>query len=148
MANFAYLSEADRERLRQLPFPVVLPRELPHGWKAAGPLELFEDRENDEISLDASFTGPDSAQWSVVNTPGGIGDALPGEDDLSHRLIQHPDFGQILVYFFRDEKKAEVLSDWFPEVEDASAYHSFRGSDVSDSDLNSLITSLALYSSN
>ncbi len=147
MANFAYLSEADRERLRLLPFPVALPRELPHGWKA-GPLELFEDQENDEISLDANFTGPDSAQWSVANTPGGIGDTIPGEDEASHKLIQHPDFGQILVHFFREEKKAEVLSDWFPEVEDASAYHSFRGSDVSESDLKSLIASLAPYSAN
>lgn len=144
MASFAYLSQADRDCLKRLSFPVVLPRELPGGWSAA-PLELFEDLELDEVSLDANFLGPEGASWSVVSTPGGIGDAIPGEQDASHTLLQHPDFGQILVHFFSEEGRSEVLSDWFPEVEAASAYHSFRGSQVSRVDLDRLVGSLAVY---
>ena len=144
MANFAYLSEAEREQLLRLSFPVVLPRMLPQGWTAK-PLDLFEDLDNDEISLDATFTGPNSAQWSVVSTVGGIGDALPGEEEASFKLIKHPEFGQILVHFFREDDQAEVLSDWFPETEDAPAFHSFRGAQVSEADLEALISSLAAY---
>ena len=147
MANFAYLSEGDRELLRRLSFPVALPTSLPLGWKAL-PFDLYEDAENDEYSLDAIFEGPGAIRWSVVSTPGGIGDALPGEDEASFHLVQHPTFGQILVHQFVEEGRPEVLSDWFPEVEDAAAYHSFRGDQPSEADLSALIGSLATYSAN
>ena len=141
MSNFAYLSEAEREQLRRLSFPVVLPRELPSGWKAK-PLDLYQDGE--ETSLDASFVGPNSAEWSVVNTPGGIGDAIPGEEEARFELVQHPELGQMLVHYFREDDRAEILSDWFPEIEEAPAYHSFRGAEVNQADLKALIASLTL----
>lgn len=147
MSNFAYLSEAERELLRQLSFPVALPRMLPQGWTAK-PLDLFEDVENDEMSLDASFAGPNSAKWSVVSTVGGVGDAIPGEEDATFKLVEHSEFGQILVHFFREDDQAEVLSDWFPEAEEAPAFHSFRGAEVGEADLSALVSSIATYSSN
>lgn len=141
--SFAYLSESDRERLRQLPFPVALPQELPSGWSIQ-PFDIYTDPDDGDTSLEVPFQGPQSARWSVLTTDGGLGDVLPGETDHSHRLIQSDVFGQILIHSFTEEEVPEVASDWFPEEEGASFYHAFRGANVSVEDLRALVDSLEL----
>lgn len=142
--SFAYLSESDRERLRQLPFPVALPQDLPSGWSVQ-PFDVFRDPEEGETSLEIPFQGPQSARWSVMTTDGGVGDVIPGETDHSHRLVETEAFGQILVHSFTEEDVPEVASDWFPEEEGAPCYHAFRGANVSDGDLTAFVTSLDLF---
>lgn len=145
--NFSYLTEPDREQLRRLPFSVALPQDLPPGWKAE-PLIVFEDLEfpeQQEFSLEAPFVGPQSARWAVLTSNGGIGDVLAGETEHSFRAVDHQVFGNILVHSYREEDVPEIQSDWFPEDEEASCYHSFRGTNVSTQDLRTLVDSLELF---
>lgn len=141
--SFAYLSDSDRERLRQLPFPVALPRELPAGWTLQ-PFEVFADPDG-ETSLEIPFQGPQSARWSVFTTDGGIGDVIPGETEHSHRLLETETFGQVLVHSFTEDNLPEVASDWFPEEENAGCYHAFRGANLLDKDLQEFVGSLDLF---
>lgn len=140
---FAYLSDADRERLRLLPFPVALPQRLPQGWTLQPP-QIFEDPDDGETSLEVPFQGPESARWSVTTTDGGVGDTIAGETEHSFKVVEHELFGNILVHSFKEDDVPEVQSDWFPEDEEAEVFHSFRGAHVLEGDLALLVRSLDL----
>jgi hypothetical protein len=123
---------------------VALPLQIPSGWTVQPPAIFEDDDEERTTSIELPFRGPQSASWSVVTTNGGLGDVIPGEDEQSHRLLQHPRFGQILVYSFKEEGTPEVASDWFPEEEDSPSYHAFHGANLSDSDLQAFVDALVL----
>lgn len=142
--SFAYLSNSDRERLGQLPFPVALPHSLPQGWSMQ-PWQLFQSEEDEETSLEVPFQGPNSATWSILTSDGGFGDVLPGETEHSQRLLDHEVFGSILVHSFVEDDTPEVVSDWFPEDEEATFFHAFRGSSLEASELQALLESLDLF---
>lgn len=142
--SFSYLGEKAREQLRQLPFPVALPKQLPPGWSLQ-PFEAYHDIDDGDTSIEIAFQGPDQAAWSVMTTDGGMGDTIPGETDHMQKVVEHPAFGQFILHSFREDEKAEVASDWFPEEEGAAYYHAFRGVGVSPQDLQALIDSLELY---
>lgn len=109
-------------------------------------MEIYEDPEDQQFSLEASFQGPQSARWSVLTSDGGLGDTIPGETDHSQRLVQHDVFGKILVHSFTEEEVPEVASDWFPEEEQAEFYHAFRGANISQEDLKLFLDRLELFS--
>jgi hypothetical protein len=139
------LSATDQELLGRIPFPVVLPSTLPSGW--TGPeLRFFEDPDDEaDKSLEAVFQGPDSANWSVSTAVGGLGDPIPGEENLRAVALTHSDFGSITVHCYTEDGSPELLSEWFPGEEGAELYHGFRGSNVTDADLKALVDSLRLY---
>lgn len=142
--SFSYLSENDRERLRQLPFPVALPQWLPSGWSMRT-LEIYVDPEDEQTSLELPFEGPHPARWSILTSDGGFGDVLPGEIEHTHQMEEHELFGPISVHRFLEEGEPEVVSDWFPEDEEAGVYHAFRGAHLAEETLRALLESLELF---
>jgi hypothetical protein len=118
---------------------------LPAGW--TGPeLRFFEDPDDEaDKSLEAGFQGPDSAHWSVLTAAGGIGDPIPGDENLQSAAFDHPDFGSITVHRYLEDGSPELLSEWFPDKEESRFYHSFRGANVSAQDLRALVDSLELF---
>lgn len=132
MEEFAYLSSEQKSILEDLPFPVLLPTELPSGWVLAG-LDFEEHEEGSSFSLKL-VSGP--KQCFLMTTDEGIGDAVPGVEQSNH---QHPDFGVLRV---EHEEDGASLSDWI-EVE--NGWSAVRGEKLAAADLDLLIPLLVLY---
>lgn len=140
---FDYLSSQERERLRQLPFPVALPGDLPAGWSAL-PAEVFQEPdEQDGCGVQIAFQGPGSARLVLTTTSGGIGDPIAGETNHRSKLFPQAEFGEIFVNFWTEDGE-QILSDWFPQSDEASFFHSFRGTNIPEQELAGLIDRLTL----
>lgn len=147
--SYSYLSAIDRSRLEELPFAALLPEALPGGWSYAFSSE-FCDEEDEECSVEITFSGPNAAKLMVASTSGGVGDVIFESEEVDSKTIENPVMGQIYLYSSGDED-AEILSDWFPEDGEQGtdgeqgAYYRLRGVNIGEPDLSSLIRGLNFF---
>lgn len=127
---FHYLTSEQRESLRGLPFSVLLPTELPQGWRVE---EFTSDAEEDGASFTLGI-GKGKARLNFLATNEGIGDPPGGMKRTRH---QHPQLGEIKV---EHEEDGDFLSDW---IEVDGGWFAVGGSDTLDVDLDALIPLLA-----
>lgn len=141
--TYSYLSAQDRSRLEDLPFAALLPEALPGGWSYTSISEFF-DEEDEECSIEVTFSGPNAAKLMVASTSGGVGDVIFESEEVDSKTIENSVLGQIYLYSSGDED-AEILSDWFPDDGEQGTYYRLRGVNLGDPDLSNLVRGLNFF---
>lgn len=135
--GFAYLTAEQRESLRGLPFPVLIPLELPDGWSVSS---LDAGTEDDETDVNLTLSGA-GASVVMMATDGGVGDALPGERTES---LEHPELGTIFVEHYEEPDPDEFQTQWLA-LDDCPASYALRGRGLDEAGLQALLDSLDLF---
>ncbi len=137
--SFSYLNPEQRESLKALPFPVLLPNQLPESWSVKS-LNLSEDEEN--VDFELTLTGPSGSSFDLLATNGGVGDALPGDKSST---LEHPLLETLYIEHYLEEPEPKWFQAQWIELLENFSYAGFRGRSLSDEEASALINSLEVY---
>lgn len=144
----SYLGSTERERLRALPFPVLLPSQLPSGWSFRELTFQQDDEDPEDWSLTLAFSASDDREVLVCSATGGMGDPM-GEG--GEETLECPPFGPLVFTLDEDLEDEEQphfwQSQWFAQSDDSDVFYGLTGRDTDLESLQAFLHQVELYSS-